>query len=98
MPAVSFLALLFGSLAASGATAADLFGNVVSVADGDTITVLDGDSVQHKIRLEGIDAPERRQPFGTRSRQNMSDLVFGKGCGSKRGNRIATAERSARCG
>ena len=78
MPTVRVLTIVVGLLAAWGATAADLFGQVVSVADGDTITVLDADNVQHKIRLEGIDAPERKQPFGTRSRQNMADLVFGK--------------------
>ena len=37
----------------------ELRGKVVSVADGDTITVLDADNVQHRIRLEGIDAPEK---------------------------------------
>ena len=53
-------------------------GNVVGVADGDTITVLDADKVQHKIRLTGIDAPEKKQPFGNRSKQNLSDMVFNK--------------------
>ena len=55
-------------------------GKVVSVADGDTITVLDADKTQHKIRLNGIDAPEKAQPFGQRSKQSLSDLVFGKTC------------------
>ena len=53
-------------------------GKVVSVADGDTITVLDADKTQHKIRLNGIDAPEKALPFGQRSKQSLSDLVFGK--------------------
>ena len=39
-------------------------GQVVGVADDDTITVLDADKVQHKIRLAGIDAPEKKQAFG----------------------------------
>ena len=52
-------------------------GKVVSVADGDTITVLDAEHVQHKIRLSGIDAPERAQAFGRRSRELLSDLVAG---------------------
>ena len=39
--------------------AGTLLGNVINVADGDTITVLDADKVQHKIRLAGIDAPEK---------------------------------------
>jgi len=55
-----------------------LRGQVVALADGDTITVLDQDKVQHKIRLVGIDAPERKQPFGRRSTEHLSDLVFRK--------------------
>ncbi len=48
------------------------------VADGDTITVLDGTNTQHRIRLEGIDAPESHQAFGTQSKKNLSDLVFSR--------------------
>ncbi len=44
--------------------AATLQGKVVGVADGDTITVLDATNTQHKIRLQGIDAPEKAQPYG----------------------------------
>ena len=51
-------------------------GRVVGVADGDTITVLDSDKVQHKIRLAGIDAPEKKQAFGNRSKESLSDMVF----------------------
>ena len=46
-------------------------GRVVGVADGDTITVLDTDKVQHKIRLAGIDAPEKKQAFGNRSKESL---------------------------
>lgn len=53
-------------------------GLVVSIADGDTLTVLDAQKVQHKIRLAGIDTPERRQPFGQRAREALSALVFQK--------------------
>jgi endonuclease YncB( thermonuclease family) len=53
-------------------------GRVVSVADGDTITMLGADKIQHKIRLAGIDAPEKKQPFGQRSKESLSDLVFDK--------------------
>jgi endonuclease YncB( thermonuclease family) len=52
--------------------------HVVGVTDGDTITILDADREQHKVRLAGIDAPEKRQPFGQRSKEHLSDLVFGK--------------------
>jgi len=55
-----------------------LTGKVISVADGDTLTVLDHNNLQHKIRLAGIDAPEKAQPFGQRSKQNLSRLTFGK--------------------
>ncbi|WP_231497786.1 thermonuclease family protein [Methylibium sp. T29-B] len=48
------------------------------MADGDTVTVLDADRTQHKIRVAGIDAPEMKQAFGQRSKASMSDLVFGK--------------------
>lgn len=53
-------------------------GYVVSIADGDTITVLDAGRQQHKIRLAGIDAPEKKQAFGERSRQNLAAHVFNK--------------------
>jgi endonuclease YncB( thermonuclease family) len=69
------VALLIVAYCAWGDT---LFGKLVGVADGDTVTVLDANNQQHKIRLAGIDAPEKAQPFGQRSKQNMSALVFGK--------------------
>ena len=51
-------------------------GFVIAIADGDTLTLLDERHVQHKIRLAGIDAPEKRQAFGSSSRQNLANLVF----------------------
>lgn len=57
---------------------ADVTGVVVGVADGDTVTVLDAYKTQHKVRVAGIDAPEKAQPFGQRAKQRMSTLVFGK--------------------
>jgi endonuclease YncB( thermonuclease family) len=55
-----------------------LTGHVVGVTDGDTITVLDAAKVQHKIRVAGIDAPEKKQAFGQVSKENLSRLVFDK--------------------
>ncbi len=55
-----------------------LTGNVVSVADGDTITILDNTNTQHKIRLYGIDTPEKRHAFGNTAKKHTSRLVFGK--------------------
>ncbi len=51
---------------------------MVKISDGDTITVLDHYKVQHRVRLTGIDAPERKQAFGSRSRQSLGKLVFSK--------------------
>lgn len=55
-----------------------LTGRVVGIADGDTITVLDAVRQQHRIRVAGIDAPEKAQPFGQRSKENLSRLVLSK--------------------
>jgi endonuclease YncB( thermonuclease family) len=52
-------------------------GKVVKIADGDTLTLLVDDQ-QLKIRLSDIDTPERKQPFGTRAKQALSELAFGK--------------------
>jgi endonuclease YncB( thermonuclease family) len=51
---------------------------VVSVHDGDTLTALDASNVQHKVRLNGIDAPEIGQAFGTVSRDGLRALVLRK--------------------
>jgi endonuclease YncB( thermonuclease family) len=53
-------------------------GRVVGVSDGDTITVLDFSNRQHKIRFNGIDAPESGQAFGSRAKQSLSELVMGR--------------------
>lgn len=55
-----------------------LQGRVVGISDGDTVTLLDDSNTQHKIRLSGIDAPEKKQPFGQASKQSLSDLVYNK--------------------
>lgn len=53
-------------------------GRVVGVTDGDTIKVLDASNTEYKIRLAGIDAPEKKQAFGQASKKSLSDLVFDK--------------------
>ena len=75
---VGFLGLTVFFLAAAQAALAQetLAGRVVSVTDGDTITVLGSANTQYTIRLAGIDAPEHNQAFGQRSKQNLSRLVF----------------------
>ena len=67
--------LLFASCQLQAAT---LQGKVVNVADGDTVTVLDEQKTQYKIRLQGIDAPERAQAFGNQSKQSLHEMVHGK--------------------
>jgi endonuclease YncB( thermonuclease family) len=61
-----------------GLNAATIEGKVVNVADGDTITVLDEKNIQYKIRLQGIDAPEKAQPYGQKSKQSLHQLVHSK--------------------
>lgn len=51
---------------------------VIGITDGDTIKVLRTGNEQVKIRLAGIDCPERRQPWGSRAKQAASDLVAGQ--------------------
>lgn len=71
------LALLLPLLLSAFPALADVQGRVVSVHDGDTLTVLI-ERRQVRVRLTDIDAPELGQPFGTRSRQSLSGLCFGK--------------------
>ena len=63
-------------LAVSSAIAEGLLVHVVGVSDGDTITVIDSFRKQYKVRLAGIDAPERKQAFGDQSRQALASRVF----------------------
>ncbi len=72
---ITLVLLVCLSLAAAANT---LTGKVVKVADGDTITVFESTNTQHRIRLQGIDAPERKQAFGNASRKHLASLVAGK--------------------
>lgn len=80
---MKWFALLFGLLFItcnnqSKNEAHNLSGKVVAIADGDTFTLLLADNTTKKIRLHGVDAPERKQPFGTVARQRLSELIFSK--------------------
>lgn len=66
------------ALMASFAQADTLTGRVIKITDGDTLTVLDRQNQQYKIRLAGIDAAEKKQPFGERSKQHLSSLTFNR--------------------
>ncbi len=65
-------------LAAPIAFANSLTGKVGRVVGGDTLYVLDANHQQHKIRLAGIDAPERKQAYGLASRKHLLSIVAGK--------------------
>lgn len=51
---------------------------VVKISDGDTFTSINRDNLQLKFRVWGIDAPEKKQAFGTKSKEYLSSLIFGK--------------------
>lgn len=58
---------------------APIVGKVVACVDGDTLDVLpDGEKQPVRIRLRGIDAPEKQQPFGEKSKDHLAELVQGK--------------------
>ena len=72
-----FFASCLFILAVAAPAHAEVPARVVSVHDGDTLTVL-VDRKQVKVRLTDIDAPELGQPFGKVSRQSLAELCFGK--------------------
>jgi endonuclease YncB( thermonuclease family) len=72
---IAFWILIIPALASYAGT---LTGYVVGISDGDTLTVLDASHKQYKIRLAGIDAPEKAQPFGDRSKQSLAAMAFNK--------------------
>ena len=75
---LSFISIL-AALALGNLAAANVIqGRVVGVSDGDSVTVLDAKKTPYKIRLAGIDAPERAQAYGQKAKESLSDLVFGK--------------------
>ena len=69
------LAILWASLTVAAEV---LNGTVVGISDGDTITVLDNSSKEHKVRLMGIDAPEKSQAFGNEAKQTLLNYIYKK--------------------
>ncbi|EQA8868624.1 thermonuclease family protein [Citrobacter braakii] len=94
MPRLIFLFLLI--LAPS--VQASLTGRVVRVIDGDTVVVLAAPATEVRIRLSGIDAPEKGQPFGQRARQYFSSRVAGRGGKWPETAGTTTTGFSVRCG
>lgn len=70
-----FAALLFVTSISEAET---LTGRVVGVSDGDTLKLLDPYNNTIKVRLAEIDAPEKKQPFGARSKESLSELCYDK--------------------
>ena len=73
MTAAAVLVLL-----STDAAAYDLNGRVIAVSDGDTVKLLTADNQTYKIRLAGIDAPEKKQAFGSESKKALSNCAEGK--------------------
>ncbi len=80
MPSCRFLlvVLLVLLLQPPAAHAVEWIGTVVGIADGDTLTLLDDGKTPHRIRLDGIDAPERTQDHGQRARQSLAGMAHGR--------------------
>jgi len=55
-----------------------IVGKVIGITDGDTLGILDDTKTQHKIRLQGIDAPESGQAYATKARKALANKVFQK--------------------
>jgi endonuclease YncB( thermonuclease family) len=72
---ITLVALLLAS-AALGQEAV-VSARIVAITDGDTVKALLADNELLKVRLSWIDAPEKNQAFGQRSKQHLSELVFG---------------------
>lgn len=75
---LTFLAIPITLALVNISTAGSLHGQVVGVSDGDTVTVLDAKNRPNKIRLAGIDAPEKAQAYGQKAKDSLSELVYGK--------------------
>ena len=71
--------LFVAVLAFAGTSHAIVFkARVIGVADGDTVTVLDDAYTEHKVRLMGIDAPEKSQAYGKLSKQSLKEMAGGQ--------------------
>lgn len=78
MKKVTLAAVALLAVFVCDALAATLAGRVVGVSDGDTVTVLTAENRQFKIRLSGIDAPEKKQPFGAHAKETLARQLFGQ--------------------
>ncbi len=77
---ISFILIIQSiiTLLSFSAYAKEWKGHIVGVSDGDTATLLTPEKQQMKVRLAEIDAPEKNQPFGMKSKQMLSDIIYNK--------------------
>jgi endonuclease YncB( thermonuclease family) len=75
---LSFLVLLLIFFFTRAWESTEITGQVVGVADGDTLTVLTPGQERIRVRLAELDAPEKAQPYGQRAKQALSDLCYQK--------------------
>jgi endonuclease YncB( thermonuclease family) len=75
---IAFFLFSWVGVMAPCAMGATLIGKVIALSDGDTVTVLDSQKRQYKVRLAGIDTPEKRQAFGNRAKQALASMLFNK--------------------
>lgn len=61
----------------------DYYVKVVGISDGDTFKGLTRDSIEINFRLHGIDAPEKKQAYSVKSKEKLSELIFGERVGIK---------------
>lgn len=78
MPRHGFLIFAFLAMISARLPAETLIGRIIGVSDGDTLTLLDARQVPHKIRLSGIDAPEKKQDFGEKSKTQLSSMQYNR--------------------
>ena len=74
---IAIVLLLLTLLPQVYAETVEVPGRCIGVSDGDTVTILVGGRPE-KVRLAGIDAPEKVQPFGARAKQYAASIVFGR--------------------
>ena len=75
---VIFFLPIWVFLSSSSVYAAGFQAKVIHITDGDTITVLNDTNEQIKIRLNGIDCPEKGQAYSNKAKQFTKELVAGQ--------------------
>ena len=93
---VAFAVLFWLTILNTTSFGADFSGEVVSVLDGDTIEIMNGHHAD-RIRLSGIDCPEKGQAYSKKAKQAASALVFGKNLTLQTRGKLSTGGRLLTC-